>query len=78
MRYMYICRFPQLQSLTEDPHTVLLYPGRAAQNLEDLVTETGSKYTNTNLIVLDGTWSQAKGIYLNTEWLHSIKQVHSF
>lgn len=72
-------RFPQpnrhqgLVEILNSPQSVLLYPSKSAVPLDLLprVTESASY----NLILIDGTWPQAKAIYNNTPALHSLKQV---
>lgn len=55
-------------------NTLVLYPGPTAEPIETLasVKERGRGY---NLVVLDGTWSQARSLYHNSPQLHSLKQV---
>lgn len=55
-------------------NTVLLYPSKDSVALESLpkVEDEGKGY---NLVLIDGTWPQAKGIYNNTPLLHNMKQV---
>ncbi|KAG8256463.1 DTW domain-containing protein 2 [Homalodisca vitripennis] len=69
-------KFPQqrhdgLLEILSDPHSVLLYPSRAATTLDDLLLTSKP----TNLVIIDGTWPQAKTIYNNSPILHSMKQV---
>lgn len=54
-------------------NTLVLYPGPTAEPIETLasVKERGRGY---NLVVLDGTWSQARSLYHNSPQLHSLKQ----
>lgn len=64
------CRYPELLSLLESPYTVLLYPDSNSVDIESLPTDQ-----TYNLIVLDGTWLQAKAIYSKNKFLHGIKKV---
>ncbi|KAL1139584.1 hypothetical protein AAG570_006566 [Ranatra chinensis] len=71
-------KFPQakhvgLLDIINDPNTILLYPSKNAVPLDTLpkVKDLDSPY---NIILIDGTWPQAKGIYHNTQSLHNIKQ----
>lgn len=54
--------------------TLVLYPGPNAEPLEDLPTvrERGRGY---NLVLLDGTWSQARSLFHNSPHLHRLRQV---
>ena len=66
-------RYPQLRTVYEASNTVLLYPGPDAQDIQDVVQENGpGKY---NIILLDGTWAQARGIFLQNLCLQKLKKV---
>lgn len=52
-------------------NTVLLYPSKDSIPMEDLDPSDGP----FNLILLDGTWPQAKGIYATSPLLHKMRQV---
>lgn len=72
-------KFPQnkhigLMEIINMPNTLLLYPSKESVDLTTLpkVSNTNLPY---NLILIDGTWPQAKGIYNNASCLHKIKQV---
>ena len=62
-------RLPELAAKLTLPETVLLYPGQEA---EDLVTLPVGTY---NLVILDGTWREAKSIYRKNIFLHSLRKV---
>ncbi|XP_028829859.1 DTW domain-containing protein 2 [Denticeps clupeoides] len=64
---------PELAAVCRDSRTLILYPGSGAQNLEEL-NEDFSK-TEHNVIIIDGTWSQAKDMFLRNSLLHLPKQV---
>lgn len=69
-------RFPQprhenLENILTNPNTILLYPSKTAIDIKDLE----NKFTSYNLILIDGTWPQAKAIYASSPILHKIKQV---
>ncbi|XP_046966553.1 tRNA-uridine aminocarboxypropyltransferase 2 [Vanessa cardui] len=69
-------KFPQprhecLEDILTHPNTVLLYPSKAAIDIKDLKHEA----TSYNIILIDGTWPQAKAIYASSPILHVIKQV---
>ena len=83
-------RFPVLEEVFKDPQTLLMFPGPNAVDLADFVKrsqcsggdngagefcDTGVPY---NLVLLDGTWPQAKGIYCQNASLHSLTQVRCF
>lgn len=57
-----------------DPRTILLYPTSKAVDIQYMqpVRENEKAY---NLVLIDGTWPQAKAIYNNSPILHGIKQV---
>lgn len=72
-------KFPQtrhegLEEFLESPNSVLVYPSENAVNIEELppVSEMSDPY---NLILIDGTWPQAKAIYHSTPLLHKLRQV---
>ncbi|CAN7940417.1 unnamed protein product [Ixodes hexagonus] len=54
--------------------TLVLYPGPNAEPLEELPT-VGERGRGYNLILLDGTWSQARSLFHNSPQLHRLRQV---
>ncbi|CAG9566019.1 unnamed protein product [Danaus chrysippus] len=69
-------KFPQprhenLENILTQPNTILLYPSKAAINIQELDKDMSSY----NLVIIDGTWPQAKAIYASSPILHNIKQV---
>ncbi|XP_017037562.1 tRNA-uridine aminocarboxypropyltransferase 2 [Drosophila kikkawai] len=70
-------RFPnhknhaELQRILDSPTTLLLYPSRDSVPLEE-VDRSAGPYT---LVLIDGTWPQAKAIYASSPALHSLRQV---
>ena len=50
------------------PRTALLYPHPLARNLDELSADEFPQH----LIVLDGTWTQASGMYRANAWLHDL------
>ncbi|KAK0057979.1 DTW domain-containing protein 2 [Biomphalaria pfeifferi] len=62
-------RHPELVSVLTSPNTVLLYPGEDATDISSLATDQ-----TYNLVLLDGTWSQAKGIYCQNSILKTLKK----
>lgn len=61
----------RLDEILSDPRTLLLFPSRDAVPLEQ-IDPHGGPY---NLVLLDGTWPQAKAIYVCSEQLHRLRQV---
>lgn len=59
--------------MCRDAHTLVLYPGSDAENLEDMDVDFAA--TPHNVIIIDGTWSQAKDMFLRNALFHLPKQV---
>ncbi|XP_055387014.1 tRNA-uridine aminocarboxypropyltransferase 2 [Condylostylus longicornis] len=53
------------------PKSLLLYPSKYSVPLEEINPDDGP----FNLILIDGTWPQAKAIYSSSPHLHKMKQV---
>jgi len=75
-------RYPDLAAVCRDPRTLIMYPGLGAQNLEELLPPSQSEQPDPeartagyNVILIDGTWSQAKDIFLRNSLLHLPKRV---
>ncbi|XP_067114570.1 tRNA-uridine aminocarboxypropyltransferase 2 [Osmerus mordax] len=71
-------RNPDLAAVCKDSRTLILYPGPDAQNLEELVQTQEHQDLETpghNVIIIDGTWSQAKDMFLRNTMLHLPRQV---
>ncbi|XP_061554489.1 tRNA-uridine aminocarboxypropyltransferase 2 isoform X1 [Phycodurus eques] len=66
---------PELAEVCRDSRTLILYPGPNSQNLEELAQRPGVDAVTHNIILIDGTWSQAKNIFLKNSILHLPKQV---
>lgn len=69
-------KFPQpkhenLEFLLTQRNTILLYPSKTAIDIKDLENDSDCY----NLVLIDGTWPQAKAIYASSPILHEIKQV---
>ncbi|XP_067137242.1 tRNA-uridine aminocarboxypropyltransferase 2 [Centruroides vittatus] len=64
----------KLRPIYNSSNTILMYPGPQATPLEDLPTIKDGPISY-NIIILDGTWPQAKSMYRNTEELRRLKQV---
>lgn len=62
----------QLEEILKSPNTILLYPSADAINIVEI---DRNKFNSFNIVILDGTWPQAKAIYTGNPILHSIKQV---
>lgn len=67
-------RFPQLEDIFTNENSILMYPGEKAISLEEL-PHVGKDQPPYNIIIIDGTWQQAKSMYHNCCHLHSLRQV---
>lgn len=69
-------RFPgkheELYSILSSPYSLLLYPSPDAVEIKSLKHDSEESH---NIIIIDGTWPQAKAIYASNPILHSIKQI---
>ncbi|XP_050294109.1 tRNA-uridine aminocarboxypropyltransferase 2 [Anthonomus grandis grandis] len=71
-------RFPglhdELISILQASNTLLLYPSPNSEPLNEIISETVplSRY---NIVIIDGTWPQAKAIYTSSPILHNIRQI---
>lgn len=54
-----------LAELLDDNNTILLYPSPEAISINDLPMVNGDDQKAYNLVLLDGTWPQAKVIIKN-------------
>ncbi|KAK5614671.1 DTW domain-containing protein 2 [Crenichthys baileyi] len=68
-------KHPELAAVCRDDRTLILYPGPKSQNLEELVERQEVATVKHNVIIIDGTWSQAKNMFLKNSLLHLPKQV---
>lgn len=70
-------RFPgkhnDLETMLQAKNTILLYPSPTALDLRDFVQT--NKNTKFNLVIIDGTWPQAKAIYASNSILHNLQHV---
>lgn len=69
-------KFPQprhedLENILNQSNTLLLYPSKTAVDIRDV--DNGTECYN--LVLIDGTWPQAKAIYASSPILHNLKQV---
>lgn len=67
-------RHEGLEDILKSPDSILLYPSKNAVDIDSLpfVKENADSY---NIIIIDGTWPQAKAIYHSTPLLQGLKQV---
>lgn len=71
----FLCRHPELAAVCRDSRTLILYPGPKSENLEELVQYQEVGTAKYNVIIIDGTWSQAKNMFLKNSLFHLPKQV---
>ncbi|KAJ8918080.1 hypothetical protein NQ315_011537 [Exocentrus adspersus] len=67
-------RWPELNELLSTSNTLLLYPSSAAVDINDVAKQSDNN-NSYNIVIIDGTWPQAKAIYTGSPILHSIKQI---
>ncbi|XP_067425012.1 tRNA-uridine aminocarboxypropyltransferase 2 isoform X3 [Emydura macquarii macquarii] len=65
-------RYPELAAVCRNSSTLILYPGAEAANLEEMALILSSPST---MIIIDGTWSQAKDIFYKNSLFRLPKQV---
>ncbi|XP_027565235.1 DTW domain-containing protein 2 [Neopelma chrysocephalum] len=65
-------RYPELATVCRNPNTLILYPGAEATNLEEVAVMSPSPSV---MIIIDGTWSQAKDIFYKNSLFRLPKQV---
>ncbi|KAM9587415.1 tRNA-uridine aminocarboxypropyltransferase 2 isoform 3-T3 [Morphnus guianensis] len=68
-------RYPELATVCRNPSTLILYPGAEATNLEEVAVMYSSPSV---MIIIDGTWSQAKDIFYKNSLFRLPKQNHRF
>ena len=71
---MLFITFPVLKDIISNENSVIMYPGKHALDLETLPPITSSQ-PPYNIIIIDGTWQQAKSMFYNSKQLHGIRQV---
>ncbi|XP_032531895.1 DTW domain-containing protein 2 isoform X2 [Chiroxiphia lanceolata] len=64
--------YPELATVCRNPNTLILYPGAEATNLEEVAVMSPS---SSVMIIIDGTWSQAKDIFYKNSLFRLPKQV---
>ncbi|XP_050185142.1 tRNA-uridine aminocarboxypropyltransferase 2 isoform X4 [Myiozetetes cayanensis] len=67
-------RYPELATVCRNPSTLILYPGAEATNLEEVAVMSPRPSV---MIIIDGTWSQAKDIFYKNSLFRLPKQVNS-
>ncbi|GAB0205628.1 tRNA-uridine aminocarboxypropyltransferase 2 [Grus japonensis] len=65
-------RYPELAAVCRNPNTLILYPGAEATNLEEVAVKSSRPSV---MIIIDGTWSQAKDIFYKNPLFRLPKQV---
>ncbi|XP_050185141.1 tRNA-uridine aminocarboxypropyltransferase 2 isoform X3 [Myiozetetes cayanensis] len=65
-------RYPELATVCRNPSTLILYPGAEATNLEEVAVMSPRPSV---MIIIDGTWSQAKDIFYKNSLFRLPKQV---
>lgn len=70
-RFLSHGRDPSLEGILTSPKSLLLYPSENSVPLQD-IDITAGPYT---LVLIDGTWPQARAIYTSSKVLQSMKQV---
>ncbi|XP_074426480.1 tRNA-uridine aminocarboxypropyltransferase 2 isoform X1 [Larus michahellis] len=63
-------RYPELATMCRSPNTLILYPGAEATNLEEVAVSASPSV----MIIIDGTWSQAKDIFYKNSLFRLPKQ----
>lgn len=64
-------RSPRLFSVVKDPNTALLFPTPDAS----MLSESEDNKQIKNLLILDGTWHQARAMYVKNTFLHDIRKI---
>lgn len=66
-------KYTMLEELLTTPNALLLYPSSKAIDIKQVGhSDTQESY---NIVIIDGTWPQAKAIYTASPILHSMRQV---
>lgn len=63
-------RHPLVKQLVDDPKTLILFPCDTAVNVDTIPPNEGH-----NLVLIDGTWNQARSMYFHSPELHTIRKV---
>ena len=70
-----ISKHENLTNLLNHPKTLLLYPTINSIDIESIKPMREDNEEPYNLVLIDGTWPQAKAMFNNSPILHKIKQV---
>ena len=75
--YYFCNRFPKLKEVYENEHTYVLYPSPSSISIDSLpkFNSLETKHNRLHIIIIDGTWQQASGIYHTNPDLQRLKQV---
>uniref|UniRef100_A0A8D8LLD9 tRNA-uridine aminocarboxypropyltransferase n=2 Tax=Cacopsylla melanoneura TaxID=428564 RepID=A0A8D8LLD9_9HEMI len=73
-------KFPQtkhgdLASILSSSNTLLLYPTSNADDMSELQPLSDGNGDGYTIILIDGTWPQAKTIYNNSPMLHNLRRI---
>ncbi|CAH1183965.1 unnamed protein product [Phaedon cochleariae] len=66
-------RHSDLIEILSASNSLLLYPSRSAVDIQEVMNSRSC--SSFNIILIDGTWPQAKAIYAGSPILHGIKQI---
>lgn len=72
-------KFPQIKheglaTILSSSNTLLLYPANNAQDISELQPLSENSSDHFNIVLIDGTWPQAKTIFNNSPMLHNLKR----
>jgi len=67
-------KFPDLHALCKQPNVYVLFPSGEAKDIS-AYSNSVKESNEFHLIVIDGTWKQAKQIYFNNKFLHPLTKV---
>ncbi len=70
-----LSRHADLNEILNSPDTILLYPTANAIDLKLLPKVNEDSPFRYTLVIIDGTWPQAKTMFNKSTALHSLKQV---
>jgi len=72
-----IQKFNKLKEVYENEHTYVLYPSAKSISIETLpkLSDFETNLSMLHIIILDGTWQQASGIYFTNPEIQNLKQI---